>query len=65
MSCVPSTAKVAQKAASNADPSTFILDYALDSNICGVITTAILTDIYIELVLKSFKYTKICSKIVK
>lgn len=49
VSCVPSTAKVAQKAASKADPSAFILDYALGVNICGVITTAILTGIYITL----------------
>lgn len=49
VSCVPSTAKVAQKAASKSDPSAFILDYALGANICGVITTAILTGIYITL----------------
>ena len=45
VSCVPSTAK----AASKADPSAFILDYALGANIYGVITTAILTGIYITL----------------
>lgn len=49
VSCVPSTAKVAQKAASKADPAAFILDYSLGANICGVITTAILTGIYITL----------------
>lgn len=49
VSCVPSTAKVAQKAASKADPGAFILDYSLGANICGVITTAILTGIYITL----------------
>lgn len=49
VSCVPSTAKVAQKAASKADPSAFILDYALGANIYGVITAAILTGIYITL----------------
>lgn len=49
VSCVPSTAKVAQKAASKANPASFILDYALGANICGVITTAILTGIYITL----------------
>lgn len=49
VSCVPSTAKVAQKAAAKADPQAFILDYALGANICGVITTAILTGIYITL----------------
>ena len=49
VSCVPSTAKVAQKAAAKANPAAFILDYALGANICGVITTAILTGIYITL----------------
>lgn len=49
VSCVPSTAKVAQKAVSKVNPQAFILDYALGANICGVITTAILTGIYITL----------------
>ena len=49
VSCVPSTAKVAQKAAGKANAAAFILDYALGANICGVITTAILTGIYITL----------------
>lgn len=49
VSCVPSTAKVAQKAAAKANPAAFILDYALGANICGVTTTAILTGIYITL----------------
>lgn len=49
VSCVPSTAKVAQKAVAKVDPSVIILDYALGANICGVITTAILTGIYITL----------------
>lgn len=49
VSCVPSTAKVAQKAVSKVDPSVIILDYALGANICGVITTAILTGVYITL----------------
>lgn len=49
VSCVPSTAKVAQKAAAKTNPAAFILDYALGANICGVITTAILTGIYITL----------------
>ena len=49
VSCVPSTAKVAQKAVQKVNPAAFILDYALGANICGVITTAILTGIYITL----------------
>ena len=36
-------------AGAKANPAAFILDYALGANICGVITTAILTGIYITL----------------
>ncbi len=49
VSCVPSTAKVAQKSVSKTNPMCFIMDYALGANICGVITTAILTGVYITL----------------
>jgi sodium ion-translocating decarboxylase beta subunit len=50
VSCVPSTAKVAQKEVSNIRPDSIILPEALGANICGVITTAILTGIYVTLV---------------
>lgn len=50
VSCVPTTAKVAQKAVSAVNPKSIILPYALGVNICGVITTAIITGIYITLV---------------
>lgn len=50
VSCVPSTAKVAQKEVSDANPSSIILPDALGANICGVITTAILTGIYVTLI---------------
>lgn len=49
VSCVPSTAKVAQKAVFKENAAAFVLDYALGANVCGVITTAILTGIYITL----------------
>jgi len=49
VSCVPSTAKVAQKEVQKVNQASFILDYALGANICGVITTAIITAIYITL----------------
>lgn len=49
VSCVPSTAKVAQKEALKANKSAFIMEYALGANICGVITTAILTGVYVTL----------------
>src|SRR5690606_33495545 len=50
VSCVPSTAKVAQKEVTNACPSAIILPEALGASISGVITTAILTGIYVTLV---------------
>ncbi len=52
VSCVPSTAKVAQKAVSHDNPGAIIMQYALGANICGVITTAIITAAYICLISK-------------
>ncbi len=49
VSCVPTTAKVAQKEVSKVNKMSFVMEYALSANICGVITTAILTGIYITL----------------
>jgi oxaloacetate decarboxylase beta subunit len=49
VSCVPTTAKVAQKEVSKVNPQSFILPEALGVNISGVITTAIITGIYISL----------------
>jgi oxaloacetate decarboxylase beta subunit len=50
VSCVPTTAKVAQKEVSNVNKRVIILQYAMGANICGVITTAILTGIYVTLI---------------
>ncbi len=50
VSCVPSTAKVAQKEVSGVAPDALILPEALGANISGVITTAILTGIFVTLV---------------
>ncbi len=50
VSCVPTTAKVAQKEVSNVAKRVVILQYAMGANICGVITTAILTGIYVTLI---------------
>ncbi len=50
VSCVPSTAKVAQKEVSMVTPDSIILPEALGANISGVITTAILTGIYVTLI---------------
>jgi len=51
VSCVPTTAKVAQELAHEADKKVFILQYAMGANVCGVITTAILTGLYVTLIL--------------
>jgi oxaloacetate decarboxylase beta subunit len=50
VSCVPSTAKVAQKEVSLVTPDAIILPEALGANICGVITSAILTGIYVTII---------------
>lgn len=50
VSCVPSPAKVAQKKVSNVNPDSLILPGALGANICGVITTAILTGVSTTLI---------------
>ncbi len=48
ISCVPSTAKVAQKVAFKANKKCFILPFAMGPNIAGVITTAIVTGIFVS-----------------
>jgi oxaloacetate decarboxylase beta subunit len=50
VSCVPSTAKVAQKEVSKVAPDVIILPEALGANICGVITSAILTGIFVTVI---------------
>ncbi|MGE5632183.1 MAG: sodium ion-translocating decarboxylase subunit beta [Caulobacteraceae bacterium] len=50
VSCVPTTAKVAQKEVSKINKYSFILQYAVGANICGVITSAILTGIYVTII---------------
>jgi oxaloacetate decarboxylase beta subunit len=50
VSCVPTTAKVAQKEVSAVNPNSIILPEALGANISGVITTAIITGIYVTLI---------------
>lgn len=47
VSCVPTTAKVVQKIATSVNPSAIILPQALGANISGVITTAIISGIYV------------------
>ncbi len=50
VSCVPTTAKVAQKLVSKDNPNSLILPEALGANITGVITSAIITGIYITII---------------
>jgi oxaloacetate decarboxylase beta subunit len=50
VSCVPSTAKVAQKAVYAVNKRATVLQYAMGANICGVITSAVLTGLYISIV---------------
>jgi len=49
VSCVPTTAKIVQKIASEANPGAIVLPQALGANISGVITTAIIAAVYIAL----------------
>lgn len=49
VSCVPSTAKVAQKVVAKVNPNAIIMQYALGANISGVITTAIIAAVYVTI----------------
>lgn len=49
VSCVPTTAKVVQKIATESNPSAVILPQALGANISGVITSAIIAGVFIAL----------------
>lgn len=48
VSCVPTTAKVAQRCATSVNRRSMILPFAMGPCVAGVITTAILTGIYIS-----------------
>jgi oxaloacetate decarboxylase beta subunit len=48
VSCVPTTAKVAQKCAAAVNKKAMILPFAMGPCVAGVITTAILTGVYIS-----------------
>ncbi|HLA36277.1 MAG TPA: sodium ion-translocating decarboxylase subunit beta [Rhodocyclaceae bacterium] len=49
VSCVPTTAKVVQKIAADANPRAIILPHALGANISGVITSAIIAGVFIAM----------------
>ncbi|MDD2189971.1 MAG: sodium ion-translocating decarboxylase subunit beta [Eubacteriales bacterium] len=50
VSCVPTTAKIAQHEAALVNKRAIILQFAMGANICGVITTAILTGVYVSVI---------------
>ena len=49
VSCVPTTAKVAQKEVSAINPEEIVLPHALGANVCGVITTAVFAAVLVTL----------------
>jgi oxaloacetate decarboxylase beta subunit len=49
VSCVPTTAKVAQKEVSAVNPEEIVLPHALGANVCGVITTAVFAAVLVTL----------------
>ncbi len=50
VSCIPSTAKIAQHEVNAANKRAIILQFAMGASICGVITSAIITGIYVSVV---------------
>jgi oxaloacetate decarboxylase beta subunit len=50
VSCVPTTAKIVQRIASEANPGAIVLPQALGASISGVITTAIIAAAYVALI---------------
>ncbi|GHU61780.1 decarboxylase [Clostridia bacterium] len=51
VSCIPTTAKIAQHAVSEVNKRVIILQYAMGASVCGVITSAILTGLYVTIIL--------------
>ena len=49
VSCVPTTAKVAQKSVREANKTAIILPWAMGASICGVISSAIVAAVYVTL----------------
>ncbi len=49
VSCVPTTAKIVQKVASEANPGAVVLPQALGASISGVITSAIIAGVFISI----------------
>jgi len=55
VSCVPTTAKVAQKTVSEVNPESIILPHALGASISGVITSAIFAGVLITIVRSAYE----------
>ncbi|MHC1564539.1 MAG: sodium ion-translocating decarboxylase subunit beta, partial [Candidatus Hecatellaceae archaeon] len=49
VSCIPSTAKIAQYSAKEINPRAMILPHAMGPSVAGVITTGILAGFYITI----------------
>lgn len=50
VSCVPTTAKVAQKEVQKANKRAVVLQYAMGASVCGVITSAIMVGIFVTVI---------------
>ncbi len=50
VSCVPTTAKVAQKIVQKDNPHAIVMQYALGANVMGVITTAIIAGVFCSII---------------
>lgn len=50
ISCVPSTAKIAQHEVSMVNRKSIIIQFAMGACVCGVITSAILTGLYVSVI---------------
>ncbi len=50
VSCIPSTAKIAQHEVAAINKRAVILQFAMGASICGVITSAIITGIYVSMI---------------
>jgi len=50
VSCMPTTAKIAQHEVTRENKSSFIISYAMGATVCGVLTSAILTALYITII---------------
>ena len=46
VSCVPTTAKIAQKIVTEANPMSMILPVAMGANVCGLIVSAIAVGVF-------------------